>query len=92
MAAVLLFSLSPGSLSGRTWYAIWNLLGFVDILFVVVNAARIGLSAPASMAPLLHVPLSILPTFLVPTIIVSHFILFRRLSKEALPHSVGLEP
>jgi hypothetical protein len=50
------------------------------------------MSAPASMAALLHLPLSILPTFLVPTIIVSHFILFRRLGKEALPHSVSLEP
>lgn len=91
-ATALLFSLSPEGRPGRTCYAIWNLFGFVDILLVVVNAARISMSAPASMAALLHLPLSILPTFLVPTIIVSHFILFRRLGKEALPHSVSLEP
>jgi hypothetical protein len=91
MAAALLLSLSPGTRPRRTCYSIWNVLGFVDILFVVVNAARIGMSAPASMAPLLHLPLSILPTFLVPTIIVSHLILFRRLYKGAGLHSVGLE-
>jgi len=91
-AAALLFSLSPAGGPGRTCYAIWNLFGFIDILFVVVNAARIGMAVPASMAPLLHLPLSILPTFLVPTIIASHFILFRRLYTNVTPHSVDLEP
>jgi hypothetical protein len=51
----------------------------IDILCVIGNAARMGLSDPASMAQLLHLPLSLLPTFLVPVIVTSHILLFRRL-------------
>jgi hypothetical protein len=61
---------------------IWNALGLLDILLVVVNAARVGMAAPESLAPLLRLPLSLLPTFLVPLIIASHIIIFSRLSFE----------
>ena len=82
-AAGLLLSLKPASEWERRCYLIWNVFGLLDIVLVVVNAARIGLAAPSSMAPLLRLPLSILPTFLVPTIIASHIILFRRLSRRS---------
>lgn len=57
----------------------WNLIGLVDILLVVANAARLGIQNPVSMIPLTHLPLSLLPTFLVPLIIGSHLVLFSRL-------------
>jgi hypothetical protein len=84
-AAVLLLTTDPKTSPGRRGYAVWNFAGLLDIVFVVVNAARTGLADPASMAPLLRLPLSILPTFLVPTIFVTHFILIRRLTLQKLP-------
>ena len=78
-ALVLLFVVRPDTGKGRKLYLAWNVLGMVDILLVVANAARTGFADPASMKAMLHLPLSLLPTFLVPIIIVSHVILFRRL-------------
>lgn len=78
-AMALICSGRPSSASSKSLYKAWNICGLADILFVVANAARIGLTAPASMAPLLHLPLSLLPTFLVPLIITTHVLLFRRL-------------
>ena len=56
----------------------WNLLGLMDILFVVVTATRLAVADPPSMAALLRLPLSLLPTFLVPIIIASHLLIFLR--------------
>jgi hypothetical protein len=62
----------------------WNTLGFIDILFVVVTAARVGWRDPNAMAALLRLPLNLLLTFLVPLIIASHLLLFRRLSRSKI--------
>jgi hypothetical protein len=75
----------PGTEWRRGLYLGWNSLGLVDILLVVGNAARIGMSDPGSMQPLLRLPLNLLPTFLVPVIITSHVILFRRLLRSEIP-------
>jgi len=79
LAALLLLVASPASGRGRVAWRAWNLLGMLDILFVVATAARLFKSDPDGMQALLRFPLSLVPTFLVPLIITSHVILFRRL-------------
>ena len=60
----------------------WNALGFMDIVFVVFSALRLGLHDWGSMAPLRELPLSLLPTFLVPLIMTSHVLIFVRMRKR----------
>ena len=80
LAMALLATTSPLTARGRWLYAGWNVLGLVDILFVVATAARLGAAEPGSMRALLRMPLSLLPTFLVPLIIASHVVLALRLT------------
>jgi hypothetical protein len=67
--------------AGRVVLA-WNLLGAIDILLVVISAARLGLADPGSMVALTRLPLSLLPMFIVPLIIFSHVMIFYRLSRS----------
>jgi hypothetical protein len=60
---------------------VWNFLGLVDILLVVLGAADFAMQNPATIAPFMKLPMSLLPTFLVPLIIVSHFVIFARLRR-----------
>jgi hypothetical protein len=66
----------------RAWQ-VWNVLGLIDIVLVVANAARFGLAHPAAMSPMLRLPLALLPSFLVPIVFVTHAQLFGRLSAVA---------
>lgn len=66
----------------RAWQA-WNVLGLIDIVLVVTNAARFGIAQPAAMAPMLRLPLALLPSFLVPIVFVTHALLLGRLSAAA---------
>src|SRR4030095_1903628 len=59
--------------------SVWNLFGLLDILFVVVTAARLGIQDPANIRALTVLPLSLLPTFVVPLIIASHVFIAIRL-------------
>jgi hypothetical protein len=77
--ALALVLTGPASNARRKWFTAWNLAGQLDILLVVLTAARIWMTEPEAMVPLLRLPLSLLPTFLVPLIIASHVILFARL-------------
>lgn len=65
----------------RRAIVIWNVIGFIDILLVVLSAARINLSTPGELRALTHLPLSLLPTFLVPLIIATHIIIFSRTAR-----------
>ncbi len=77
--ALLLLRLNPEPASHRKFYLIWNVLGLVDISFVVATAARLALILPGSMDALLRMPLSLLPTFVVPLIFATHVLIFFRL-------------
>ena len=59
----------------------WNILGLIDIIFVVLSALRFGLNDWQSMHALRELPLSLLPMFLVPLIIASHVLIFVRLAR-----------
>ena len=60
-------------------YLAWNTIGMLDIIFVVLTAARLSIDDRQSMTELFRLPLSILPTFLVPIIIFTHIIIYTRL-------------
>jgi len=63
---------------------VWNMLGLIDIIFVVFSALRFGLKDWQSMHALRELPLSLLPTFLVPLIIASHVLIFVRLTRARI--------
>lgn len=79
VAFILVILVKPARKTGWTLYLLWNLFGFVDILFVVLTAARLASSEPGSMTELLKFPLSLLLTFVVPVIIFTHAVIFIRL-------------
>jgi hypothetical protein len=80
---VLLLS-RTGGLRGSVIYFVWNLFGFIDILFVVITAGRFAIADPKSMMALTNLPLSLLPTFIVPIIIYSHIVIFIRLWRSKI--------
>lgn len=79
LALLLILFVPISAKRGSLIYFIWNLVGFIDIIFVVATATRLAISDPQSMGELLRLPLSLLPTFLVPIIIFTHIVIFVRL-------------
>ena len=67
-------------------FTVWNVIGLVDILLVVVAAARLGLEGMDQMRALTYLPLSLLPTFLVPLIIATHVMIYLRLRRAPHPN------
>jgi len=65
----------------KTLLLIWNMLGLIDIIFVVFSALQFGLKDWQSMHALRELPLSLLPTFLVPLIIASHGVILARMAR-----------
>lgn len=82
-AVLIVVFVKPEGKAGWAVYLLWNLLAFADILFVVVTAARLAFSDPASMGELLRLPLALLVTFVVPVIIFTHIVIFARLFKSS---------
>jgi hypothetical protein len=82
-AVLIAIYVEPEGKAGWSLYLFWNVLGFADILFVVITAARLAFSDPASMAELLRLPLALLPTFVVPIIIFTHIVISSRLYSAA---------
>ena len=87
--ALLLIATGPPQGSRRLMFLIWNVVGLLDILFVVATATRLALGDVGSMSPLLRLPLSLLPTFVVPIIIATHVWLFTRLTGSQDHETVG---
>lgn len=83
-ALLLLWPLLRGRKPSKPAIDIWNVFGFLDIIFVVFTAYRVGLADWAGMAALRSVPLMLLPTFLVPLIIASHILIFVRMRTSKL--------
>lgn len=78
LALLLVLFVPLETRGGRVALLVWNVLGFLDILFVVATAARIGMQDPYAIRPFLWLPLSLLPTFLVPVIVFTHLLIFAR--------------
>jgi hypothetical protein len=72
----------PGLIANRRLVLLWNVVGLLDILFVVSTAARLAAADPSSMRALLRLPLSLLPTFIVPLVIATHVWIFERLWRD----------
>jgi len=68
----------------KSFLVSWNIIGLIDIVFVVSIAFRFGLKDWQSMHALRELPLSLLPTFLVPLIIASHVLIFVRLIRARI--------
>lgn len=85
-AAALL--LVPGLAARRSVVLAWNVVGLVDILFVVTTAARLAAADPSSMRALVRLPLALLPTFLVPLVIATHVWIFWTVARAPRPASV----
>lgn len=82
-ALLLVLRARPDCPAGRRAYVVWNVLGLLDILGVVLTASRLALADPESMRALLRLPLSLLPTFVVPIVIATHVLMLRRLARAA---------
>ena len=80
--ALALIVLPLGQPDFRRYLAIWNVVGCLDLLLVVVSAARIMLAAPEQLLALRYPPLSLLPAFLVPLLLAMHVILFIRMRRS----------
>jgi hypothetical protein len=90
--ALIVAALAPDFATRRVLTYAWNTWGLIDILMVVVTAARLFFVDPPSMHALLVLPLSLLPTFYVPIVIATHLLVFRRLtsSRPAPPPRAGI--
>lgn len=78
-ALALILAVHPSRRLGLGLYALWNTLGLLDILHVVVDASRSAMSDPAAIAPLLKLPFAMLPFCIVPILIASHVWIFQRI-------------
>jgi hypothetical protein len=78
---LLVMLVRPDRPGGRRAYLVWNVVGLLDILGVVLTAARLAFADPESMRALLQLPLSLLLTFVVPIIIVTHVWMLGRLAR-----------
>ena len=83
VGALAIAALLPRPESRPDIVRLWNLIGLIDIVAVVVTAARIGMREPGAIAPLLRFPMSLVPTFVVPIVFATHCWMALRLQPRA---------
>ena len=85
-ATALLVGAIPARKRGRRRAVLaWNVLGLLDIVYVLATAARLYFADPTLLAPLTRMPLSLLPTYFVPLIVLSHLRIFGWLRERRSP-------
>jgi hypothetical protein len=57
---------------------IWNIVGFIHILLMILTVIRLSLTSPEQLRALTQLPSSLYPTFLLPLLIATHVILLHR--------------
>jgi hypothetical protein len=82
LGLLLILFVSPHRAIAPWLYGIWNTLGLLDILHVVMDAAHNATANPASMIQLLEPPFVLLPLFVVPILIASHIWLYERVFRR----------
>lgn len=82
-AALLLGAVPARTPARRRVLLAWNVLGLLDIVYVVATAARIYLADPQQLAPLTRMPLALLPAYFVPLILLTHLRIFGSLRESA---------
>ncbi len=82
LGLLLILVVSPHLAIAPWLYGIWNTLGLLDILHVVIDAGRNATTNPASMRQLLEPPFVLLPLFVVPILIASHIWLYERVFRR----------
>jgi len=82
LALAMIVFVTPERPSAPLLYVIWNTLGLIDIMLVVITAARIGMTDAPAMAQLLKPSFAVIPLFLVPVVIASHIWIFERLLRR----------
>ncbi len=82
LLAVALITVRLDRIRLRRFLTIWNVIGFVDIVLVVITAGRINSADASQLRSLTYLPLSLLPTFLVPLLIATHLMIFARLLRR----------
>ena len=81
-SAVVVLATSPDTRTGGGIYLLWNILGLVDLRFLISTVTRLGRSNPESMKAFTKPPLSLLPALIVPLILVTPVILSARLLRQ----------
>ncbi len=82
LCALLIVFLRLGYERRHRLISIWNIVGFIDIMLVVITAARLNFADPVQMRALTRLPLSLLPTFLVPILIATHVMIYVRIERS----------
>ncbi|HYO65898.1 MAG TPA: hypothetical protein VEU33_07445 [Archangium sp.] len=80
-APLALLALPAHTPARQRWGLLWNVLGLLDILGVIVSAQRLLFfsGTPDALAPLTRFPFSLLPLFIVPLVFITHFTMMARL-------------
>jgi hypothetical protein len=92
LAPLAMLALPANTPARRRGVLLWNVLGLLDILMVLVTAQRLLFfsGSPNVLAPMTRFPFSLLPLFIVPLVLITHFTMMARLWAELSGRSAPL--